>query len=1371
MEVTLTQLLRIWILLLGLAEVAYAGAPDFEVKLEDAAPGEIKAIYQDQKGYMWFGGRNALLRYNAYEFQNIQAIEQDAGKSKKINPYFVTDIYGDSSGNLWVATLRGLYYFDYEKDLLMRPKAAKNGLDPIFLGLLQDIHELPTGELIIGTDGAGVVIFDKHTHQVTWRQPEILPGDNDEYALLSRAVKHILVDSQKRVWISTDRGINQFDPVTKTFTLHVPNPKNPASKEDNAIITMAEDKHGNIIGGTFGGGLYVFNTQKHTFRRYRNNPNDPSSLPDDAVWKILITVDERIWLGFGRAGVALFDEQQGSFTRFNYVYGTPGAPAFGATLSLFEDNNKNIWAGHYPAMVSFHDHSSEAISVYRKSKDRLNGLSDNNVLAIVEDEQKNLWLAAGEGVDYFNRGKESFKYYNNRLGNYPASGTLSAYLDSQSVFWVGSWMEGFARFNKDTDRFESMPVNPSLANNDEPTSAQLNDSIIWGFCEDKNNDLWIGTHYAGISKYDRSSQRFTKNTTSLGGLANNIVWTCLEDYKGRFWIGTSDGLSLKSPQADTFKNYRHEEGNANSLRAASVLDIYQDAKQRLWFATNEGLHLYRENSDDFEVYSADNGFINSGIRAITGDKQGNLWLGTNNGIVRFNPDTLDVKNYLYFAGKKCGAVNTGAAMTSSAGEVIFGTTDGLIVIDVERLTTNQKILPVVLTDFKIFAKSVTLDEPRGPLRRVINSTEKIVLDHTKKMFSFEFALLNYRSAYKNTYAYMLEGFDRGWREVGSAREAQYTNLSPGTYTFKVRAANNDGVWTPEPKSIVVVQMPPPWKTWWAYTLYAAFVALCIAYFVFLQQLKQRRVEEQNRLLEFKVAERTRDLAEKNKDIQTLLANMRQGLLAIEEGGIIHPEYSTHLESLFETESIAGRDVVSFLFADAVLDEDLVNQMRSSIQSIIGEDEMNYAMNAHILIREYQLRVNDKLKTLALDWSPILDARQNVVKLMVSIRDSTELKALEHEAGVKKRELDIIAQLLPISVKKFTDYVVSSETYLNECLNVLSQTGDWSGPTFNKLFRNMHTIKGNSRTHGFNYIANAAHEAEAIFDQARSLSPNQQRSQIMAAIDKVSAVLQDYRQIYRSLMVHTETAMGQGDGMWISREAVAAIRTSAEAAKPLAPAASQAILSIVDKSCAASLATIISSIVESLPEIAESLGKCAPNVIINDSGILFKETVHQHLRAVFNHMLKNALDHGIEPAAVRKALNKEPAGTITLDVVKTEAALLIRVQDDGQGLNIKNLYQKGLEAGLYDGAAKVGAADIAKSIFIPGLSTKETLDIISGRGVGMDAVKQFLAEVGGDISVDIHSADPLFEHQNLPCIFTIALPVDFCVAEFCIAQPN
>ncbi|HMW49503.1 MAG TPA: two-component regulator propeller domain-containing protein, partial [Cellvibrionaceae bacterium] len=286
----------------SVATAAFAGVPNFEIKLEDTAPGEIKSIYQDKKGFMWFGGRNALLRYNAYEFQSIYAHEVNGGKVKKISPYFVNDIAGDSAGTLWVATQAGLYTFDYDKEVLVRPVAADGSLDPLFLGLLQDIHELPNGEMIIGTDGAGIALFDKHSHKITWRQPPLSQADPDEYAALNYSVKNILVDSQQRIWISTARGINQFDPVSKRFDLYVPNPKSPTTKEDNAIIVMREDKAGNILGGTFGGGLYIFNTQDHSFRRFRNNPNDPTSLPDDAVWQILIASDERIWLGLGRGG-------------------------------------------------------------------------------------------------------------------------------------------------------------------------------------------------------------------------------------------------------------------------------------------------------------------------------------------------------------------------------------------------------------------------------------------------------------------------------------------------------------------------------------------------------------------------------------------------------------------------------------------------------------------------------------------------------------------------------------------------------------------------------------------------------------------------------------------------------------------------------------------------------------------------------------------------------------------------------------------------------------------------------------------------------------------------------------------------------------
>lgn len=613
---------------------------------------------------------------------------------------------------------------------------------------------------------------------------------------------------------------------------------------------------------------------------------------------------------------------------------------------------------------------------------------------------------------------------------------------------------------------------------------------------------------------------------------------------------------------------------------------------------------------------------------------------------------------------------------------------------------------------------------------------------------------------------MLEGFDRGWREVGNTREAQYTNLSPGTYTFKVRAANNDGVWTTQAKSIVIEQLPPPWKTWWAYTLYTALCGVCIAYFVFLQKLKQRKVEEQNRLLEFKVEERTRDLAEKNKDIQTLLANMRQGLLAIEEGGIIHHEYSTHLESIFETQTIAGQDVIDFLFKRALLDEDLISQMRSSINSMIGEDAMNYAMNAHILIREYQLRVADKIKTLSLDWSPILDGQDNVVRLMVSIRDSTELKALEHEAGVNKRELAIIGQLLPVSRKQFIDFARSSQRYISESLKIIEDGVAIDSSVLNKLFRNLHTLKGNSRTHGFTHIANIAHDAEAYLEQARSSQAGVSGPKLIETIGQVGAVLAEYEAVFRSLMVRNDPEFKRADGVWFSRAQLAEIKNNAQMITEILPEPGQFIVNLIEHSCAASLVDIIAATLDSLPAIANSLGKPAPRIIVNDAGILFKETIHETLNAVFTHLLRNSLDHGIEPVAVRMAAHKDLVGTISFDVAKTHDNVCIVLRDDGRGLDLNRLYQKGLELNLIDEAAINDPAKIAASIFNPGVSTKRSADGISGRGVGMDAVKQFLIAMGGDISVELidANADKLttLQRDGCACMFTVRLPIGFCL---------
>jgi ligand-binding sensor domain-containing protein/HPt (histidine-containing phosphotransfer) domain-containing protein len=1349
----------------SLISCAQAGMPNFEVMLEDAAPGEIQAIFQDKNGYMWFGARNALLRYNAYTFQEIRVLEQKGQEVKKISPYFVTDIFEDSAGTLWISSLGGLYIFDADREVLIRPVAQDGSVDSFFLNPLNDIDELPSGDLIIGGESAGAAIFDKKTRKTLWRQADSdAPEATD---VLNKAILKILVDSRKRIWITSARGINLFDATTKQFLLFIPDPEHPDSKDDNALRAIAEDAAGNIIGGTMGGGLYIFNTQTHQFRRFRNDPKNPKSLPDNAAGEVMVASDGRIWIGFGR-GVGLFDEKSETFTFFNYQFGEPGAPAFSATMSIYEDNNKNIWLGHYPSKVSFHDHSSEAISVYRKDSKNAAAISDNNVLAVVEDKKNNLWLSVGDGVNYFDRQAETFKHYNEKIGNYPARGTLSGYMDRQSALWIGSWMEGFYKFNPVTDRFDSMPANATLAHNNEKRSSELNDRIIWGFCERSDNSFWIGTHYAGISRYDKDNGTFTKykNEGSANSLANNIAWTCHEDRKGRFWVGTADGLSLMDKYGETFKNYVHKEDDKHSLRSGSVLDIYEDKKGRLWFATNEGLHLYREASDDFEVFTTEDGFVNQTIRALTEDRLGNLWLGTNNGIVQFNPDTHKVKNYLFFAGKKGGAVNTGAALTNSIGEVMFGTIDGLIIIDADRLTSNQMQAPVVLTDFKVFAKSVSPDEPNSPLKKSLNNTDTIILDYTKRMFSFEFSLLNYRSAYKNNYAYMLEGFDQNWREIGNSRESQYTNLSPGKYVFKVRGANNDGVWTEAPKSIVVIQLPPPWKTWWAYIIYALLLAASIAYWVYLQKLKQRRVEEQNRLLEVKVAERTRDLAEKNKDIQTLLSNMRQGLFTVEGSGVIHHEYSTFLESIFESQSIAGRNVIELLFENALIDEDIASQVESTVYSIIGEDELNFDMNAHLLIREYKLNINDQIKILSLDWNPIFDARDNVIKLMVSVRDVTQLKALEAEAGIKKRELDIVSQLLPISSGKFNDFYRSADSYIRISVQLVEQADVFDKALIAKIFRTMHTIKGNSRTHGFSYIANTAHEAESLFDQLQSFTTEQAREKLLLAIETVAAVINEYNQVFTHVLMRNDHSVIHENGVWVTTEAIEGLKSTAHTISLVAPESSQSILSIINKSCSAPLSQVIASIVESLPVIAAELGKHVPKVVIQDAGVLIKESAQHLLQDVFTHVLTNAVDHGIEQGHIRVALNKDPFGTISINLSRTDHSLCIRIADDGGGLNLQRLYLKGLGAGLFVIDQPIYRRDVANSIFAAGVSTKLKLDTISGRGVGMDAVKQQVLEFGGEVFIDIEDADSVFaptvQPNQVDFVLRLVLPADCSV---------
>jgi diguanylate cyclase (GGDEF)-like protein len=439
-----------------------------------------------------------------------------------------------------------------------------------------------------------------------------------------------------------------------------------------------------------------------------------------------------------------------------------------------------------------------------------------------------------------------------------------------------TWGAGIQQYNPVSDRFDSLPADPDQSKRGATSGTQLNDLMVWNIFEDRQHNLWFGTHYNGLTRFDRQTGRYEfypHADSKPESLSNEVTWVSYEDSQGRLWVGTAYGLNLMDRTKGTFKHYLPNPNNPRSLANGSVLSIREDSQGRLWFGTDVGLQLYHPDSDDFSLYDTRQGFADPGIRAILEDHQGNLWLGTNNGVVRFNPDSLAVKNFSRFNGELIGGIATGAALVTSTGAMAFGTRNGLYLFDVDRLQSNNIAPHIALTDFRLFTEKVPINGPHQLLTKAISQTQSITLDYTQSMLSFSFAALNYRDPEKNLYAYKLEGFDDQWREVGNQRSALYTNLPAGSYQFRVKASNNDGIWNEEGRSIQLVILPPPWKTWWAYSIYTVLTLGLVLLFVRSQQQKVTVARNLSRELEVKVAERTAELQTKHSELEGAYAQL------------------------------------------------------------------------------------------------------------------------------------------------------------------------------------------------------------------------------------------------------------------------------------------------------------------------------------------------------------------------------------------------------------------------------------------------------------------------------------------------------------------
>lgn len=496
------------------------------------------------------------------------------------------------------------------------------------------------------------------------------------------------------------------------------------------------------------------------------------------------------------------------------------------------------------------------------------------------------------------------------------------------------------------------------------------------------------------------------------------------------------------------------------------------------------------------------------------------------------------------------------------------------------------------------------------------------------------------------------------------------------------------------------------------------------------------IRQHNLTLEERVAERTRDLWEKTNDINVMLQNLQQGVFTITADFTIHPEYSSHLEDVLEETAIAGKKIKEILLEKSDLSEDLKSQLVTALTCSIGEDTFNFEANLHLMPAEFTLKSKSgQTKVLQCDWAAIGDQADKVQKILVSLRDVTKLKELETAAHRQKQELEIISQVLSMDASRFRFFIENAYKLFDQARQYIQKSSEYNADTINLIFRSLHSLKGNARTHGLRYLANAVHEAESVFSSLRGEkdnNPSWSQDELLETLKPIEILLAKYKHINDHKLGRAEHK-DPIDRSTIKQQIDQALSLLADDTSTHTSDVTK-VLRDMRQSIEGhgTLKGLTEEIVSRLSETAVELQKVPPLVKTDITDISLQQQHYTLLENTFLHILNNCMDHGIELPEEREAAGKKKQGTISISsTIQSNRCLRINIKDDGRGINLDAIFKKLSERGITE---RPNDQELAKSIFQPDFSTAKSATMVSGRGVGLDAVKAMIKQEGGTINI-------------------------------------
>jgi len=812
----------------------------------------VFCILQDRNGFLWFGTEDGLNKYDGYHFTVLRHDPLDS------NSLWYNDtraVYEDKDGILWIGTFYGgLNRYDPASKQFTHFRHIPENPNSLSDNNVRAILEDRAGVLWIGTDG-GLNRFDRETESFTRFQHEA----GNPASLSHNIVNTIYEEANGTLWIGTNGGLDYLlshdHGLSARFEHFQHDPANPRSLSTNLVNAIYQDRSGALWVGTPAGLHHLQHLNNSTtppsFIRYQHDPRQPNSLSHNDVRVIYEDESGVLWIGTNGGGLNLLDRDRTTFIHYQNDAHNPASLSHNEVLAIREDRSGIIWLGTYGGGVNKVMNRQNFFATYRPDPNDPNSLPHEIVWAIHEDDDGILWIGThGGGLTRYDRRKNQYTTFRHDPANpkslshnivrliHPARG-------DPDVLWVGTHGGGLNRFEIKKNQFTRYLHDPN-----NPTSISHNE--LRALYQDRSGTLWIGTNGGGLNQFIPDGNTnphavFTHYRYDAGdstSLSNDFIRTIYKDpdAAGRvLWIGTQGGgLNKFDQRTGTFKHFRAVPGQRHSLNNDYIFCIHEDAAAMLWLGTwGGGLIKFDREQGAVGFYTTREGLPGNEIYGILEDAAGNFWMSSNKGLSRFNPSRETVRNYTVDDGLQSNEFNGGSFFKSKSGEMFFGGIHGFNAFFPQNLKDNQHRPPVTITGFFKFNKEVDVGQSLSTLK-------ELHLFHKDYVFSFEFAALDFNAPMKNQYAYKMEGLDKEWIYTDASRRfATYTTLPAGTYIFRVKGSNNDGLWNEEGASIRVIIHPPVWKTWWFRAMLAA-LALGLAFVGYRQRLKTVRLKTELR---------------------------------------------------------------------------------------------------------------------------------------------------------------------------------------------------------------------------------------------------------------------------------------------------------------------------------------------------------------------------------------------------------------------------------------------------------------------------------------------------------------------------------------------